>query len=70
MKTNYKFILIIIGIILLVVLAYHFGADSNRVWTEADEREAIAGCKKWGGEVVYDKNGKYSDCFYGGKMVE
>ena len=49
---------------------YLMGQNSNKTWTEEDERDSIQKCQKWGGNVFYDNNGNFSVCEYNGSPME
>jgi len=52
-----RFFWILIGIVMLVWIAYRFGTSENRVITPEEKRESAALCTKWGGSVIYDNTG-------------
>jgi len=57
-------------IIFITVTMYLMGQNSNKTWTEEDERDSIQKCQKWGGNVFYDNNGNFSVCEYNGSPME
>lgn len=59
-------VLIVIGYITGEGIGFvgHKGAD------QATVDSAISSCKKWGGKVVYDSNGDYSDCLTNGHSAD
>lgn len=59
---NSKWFWIILGIGFLINTAYRLGVNENQPWTKEKEQEAISKCQKWGGKVLYDNGGNYSNC--------
>lgn len=56
-------------IVALVFLCLLFKTETqDNTWTKENEREAIQGCNKWGGEIVYDNDGNYLDCAFNGQL--
>ena len=58
-----KLFWVIILIMTLVYVAYSMGKSSATPLTAEEKRQAISECQRWGGEVLYDSNGQYEDCF-------
>lgn len=63
-KSNKLIIWVILGIVLMLLLInfYEIGKSDGEGWTPEKEKEAIDGCKKWGGNVIKDNQGNYIDC--------
>lgn len=52
--------LLFISAVLIVVLI--LAGCTSPEWTPEKEKEAIGGCNKWGGKIIYDSHGHYVDC--------
>ena len=53
-----------------ICLRKHGLDDGDKKLSQQEIRESINICKKWGGEVLYDKNNQYRDCMINGKIGE
>lgn len=65
MDKTLKIVMIIIIVILCLLCL--IGAQDN-TWTKEDEKDAIQGCNKWGGEIIYDQDGSFLDCAINGRL--
>lgn len=67
MNSNLKVILIVLVIIGFVIWA--FSLPSVKL-TPEQNRDSIAKCRQWGGEVIYDSDNTFSDCAINGRVIQ